>query len=224
MNILERHEIFEIEVLDRLKSARLLDKLVFGGGTMLRLCHEMKRFSADLDFWKLKEEPDKKLFDQILGLLDNYYDITDAQIKHYTILMEVRSPYFPRRLKIEIRREVKDFEFEEKIAFSPFTTRQVLVKGHTLRQALLNKISALLDRGEIRDAFDMEFILRQGVELPKLSESQKEALLTRLNKFTPRDFKVTLGSVLDQDMRNYYIQHRFEFLKQAIYPNLTVKQ
>ena len=58
MTVLERHEMFEIEVLDRLKSARILDRLVFGGGTMLRLCHDMPRFSAELDFWKLRETAD----------------------------------------------------------------------------------------------------------------------------------------------------------------------
>ena len=55
MDIFRQHEIFEIEVLDRMKSARLLEPLVFGGGTMLRLCHELKRYSADLDFWFIKE-------------------------------------------------------------------------------------------------------------------------------------------------------------------------
>ena len=53
MNIFEKHEIFEIEVLEKLKNARLLDSLVFGGGTMLRLCHELKRYSVDLDFWRI---------------------------------------------------------------------------------------------------------------------------------------------------------------------------
>jgi len=224
MNILERHEVLEIEVLERLKNARVLDKLVFGGGTMLRLCHEMKRFSADLDFWKLTEVPDKKLFERIHDLLSRYYDITDAQIKHYTILVEVRSSHFPKRLKIEVRREIKDVEFEEKIAFSPFTTRQVLVNAHTLGQALLNKISAFLDRGEIRDAFDMEFILRQGVDLPELSKAQRQALLVQLEKFKPRDFKVTLGSVLEAELRNYYVQHQFEFLKQKIRLNPLPEQ
>ena len=55
MDILEKHEAFEIEVLDRLSSAKLLDPLVFGGGTMLRLCYELKRYSVDLDFWFVRK-------------------------------------------------------------------------------------------------------------------------------------------------------------------------
>jgi len=195
MNILEKHEIFEMEVLEKLNNGKALQRLVFGGGTMLRLCHEMNRFSA------------------------RDYDITDAQVKHYTILVEIRSSHFPKRLKIEIRREPKDSDFEQKIAYSPFSTRQVLVWTHTLRQALANKISALLDRGEIRDAFDMEFILRQGVPLPRLSDSQKQAILSRLDGFKPQDFKVTLGSVLGKDIRAYYVEHQFGFLRRKIEMN-----
>jgi hypothetical protein len=40
VDIFNQHEVFEIEVLDRLNSAKLLDPLVFGGGTMLRLFKE----------------------------------------------------------------------------------------------------------------------------------------------------------------------------------------
>jgi len=123
MNVLEKHEIFEIEILEKLKNGKILQGLVFGGGTMLRLCHEMKRFSADLAFWKITEMDNNKLFLGLQNLLSKDYEITDAQIKYYTILVEVRSSHFPKRLKIEIRREPKDCDFEQKIAYSPFSTR-----------------------------------------------------------------------------------------------------
>ena len=50
MDIFRQHEVFQIEVLDKMNSAKLLEPLVFGGGTMLRLCHELNRYSVDLDF------------------------------------------------------------------------------------------------------------------------------------------------------------------------------
>ncbi|NOY79349.1 MAG: nucleotidyl transferase AbiEii/AbiGii toxin family protein, partial [Calditrichaeota bacterium] len=91
MTLLEKHEVFEMEVLERLQSARILPALIFGGGTMLRLCHEMKRFSADLDFWKQKNISDATLFTRIQEALAKYYELTDAQIKHFTLLFEIRS-------------------------------------------------------------------------------------------------------------------------------------
>jgi len=59
MDIFRQHEIFEIEILDKMNSAKVLQSLVFGGGTMLRLCHELNRYSADLDFWFVKRIPQK---------------------------------------------------------------------------------------------------------------------------------------------------------------------
>jgi predicted nucleotidyltransferase component of viral defense system len=54
MDTFQKHEIFEIELLERLKNYKFLEPLVFGGGTMLRLCHELPRYSSDLDFWFVK--------------------------------------------------------------------------------------------------------------------------------------------------------------------------
>jgi hypothetical protein len=62
MRDLIKQEQFELEVLDRLQSGRFLDRLVFGGGTMLRLCYGLDRYSVDLDFW-LRRKKDKPGFE-----------------------------------------------------------------------------------------------------------------------------------------------------------------
>ncbi len=222
MNPLEQHEIFEMEVLELLKSSRILEQLIFGGGTMLRLCHELPRYSVDLDFWKSKNIDDTQLLRRLQSHLGKHYEVTDAQLKYFTILVEMRSPRFPRRLKIEIRREQRDWEVEDKIAFSPFSTIQVLLRAHTLQQTLRNKLEAFLDRGAIRDAFDLEFILRQGVLLPQLAPEQKQQLLERIHQFKPRDFKVTLGSVIPGDLRDYYTQNGFRFLEEKILKGASI--
>jgi len=216
MNIFEKHEIFEIEVLEKLKNARVLDSLVFGGGTMLRLCHELKRYSIDLDFWRIRDVPEPILFDKIKDALQKNYDITDAQMKHFTILFEIRSGYFPKRLKIEIRKEIRDLDFQEKIAYSKFSTKQVVLKACTLEQTMKNKIAALLERVEIRDGFDIEFLLRQGIPLPDLSNADKTKMIARLDSFKENDFKVKLGSILESDIRAYYIENQFDYLRQKL--------
>ena len=108
MDIFSQHEAFEIEILDKMNSAKVLEPLVFGGGTMLRLCHELNRYSVDLDFWFIKRTPQKKYFDNLQKAFEKDYEITDAEIKHYTLLFELRSAEYPKRLKIEIRRELKN--------------------------------------------------------------------------------------------------------------------
>ena len=47
MQDLQDLEIFEIEILHILNRIKVLDNLYFGGGTMLRLCHNLNRYSTD---------------------------------------------------------------------------------------------------------------------------------------------------------------------------------
>jgi predicted nucleotidyltransferase component of viral defense system len=216
MDIFHRHEVFEIEVLDKLNSAKLLDPLVFGGGTMLRLCHELDRYSVDLDFWFIRKTSQPAFFERLRTVLAEDYEITDAQIKHFTVLVEIRSSTYPKRLKIEIRREQKKCDFQTKIAFSRFSTQQVMLRAHTLDQTMKNKIDALLDRAEIRDCFDIEFMLRRGTKLPDLSINQVQSLMKRTTGFKDKDFKVKLGSIVDSDTRRYYTQNRFSYLVEKL--------
>ena len=216
MDILRQHEIFEIDGLDKMNSAKALDPLVFGGGTMLRLCHENDRYSVDLDFWFIKRISQSKYFEKLRMALGKDYEITDSQMKFHTLLFECRSAEYPKRLKIEIRREKKECDFQEKIAFSRFSTKHVLLKAHTLNQTMTNKIAAFLDRGEIRDCFDIEFLLRRGVDLPALTDRQHQVFQKKLGQFKDRDFRVTLGSILEDKMRNYYVKQRFAYLEEKL--------
>ena len=78
MQILEKQEQFELEVLERLNSIRVLNQLIFCGGTMLRLCYSLNRFSVDLDFWLTEEIDSNKL---LLELAKRKYDLLAKQTK-----------------------------------------------------------------------------------------------------------------------------------------------
>jgi hypothetical protein len=216
MGIFRQHEAFEIEILDKMNSAKVLEPLVFGGGTMLRLCHELNRYSVDLDFWFIKRTPQKKYFDNLQKAFEKDYEITDAEIKHYTLLFELRSAEYPKRLKIEIRRELKQCDYQKMIAFSKSSSRQVLVNAHTLEQSMKNKIQAFFDRGEIRDCFDIEFLIRRGVYLPVSSDREVAELRKKIARFKDIDFRVKLGSILEKDIRDYYVENRFSFLEEKL--------
>ena len=216
MERLAKHEAFEMEVLQWFRSKGLLSSLVFGGGTMLRLCHEMPRYSIDMDFWFYKEVEYKSFYHQLENLISHEYDVTDMQNKFYSILVEIRKRVGTPKLKIEIRKSLAaGGTTEEKIAFSPHFATQVLVRGFTLNQMFKSKVSALLDRVEIRDAFDLEFLARRGVELD-LSQQDKKKIIERLRGFTKRDFSVKLGSVLLSEVRGYYNQKRFTYLEEKL--------
>ncbi|MCX5666224.1 MAG: nucleotidyl transferase AbiEii/AbiGii toxin family protein [Candidatus Omnitrophica bacterium] len=212
MDILQRHETLEIEALESMNGGKFLEPLIFGGGTMLRLCYELNRYSMDLDFWFVKKIDHKVYFNRLKEYLGERYELTDAHIKHYTILLELRSKGYPKRLKIEIRKEVKNCDFEERIAFSKFSSKQVILKVHTLDQMMKNKIEAAIDRHEIRDFYDIEFMLRRGVPL-KASPGEIGKLAKMAEAFKKSDYNVTLGSLLDQDTRKYYAANGFAYLQ-----------
>ena len=79
-----------------------------------------------------------------------------------------------------------------------------------------NKIEALIDGGEIQDCFDIEFLLRRGIDLPKFYASQADDVQRRVTGFKDRDFKVKLGSIVDAKTRAYYIQNRFSYLMERL--------
>ena len=211
MDIFKEHELFEMELLQELKNNNFLNNLVFGGGTMLRLCYELNRYSVDLDFFCIKKFDQEKYLIDLNEFLSQKYEITDTNNKFNTLLFEIRSPKYPRKLKIELRKEIRDYDYQQRIAFSKFGTIQVILNVLTLDQALKNKIAAALDRKIIRDFFDIEFILKQGAKL-----ACKRDELVRLQKsigvFSERDYKVTLGSIIEKEQREFYIKNGFSFL------------
>jgi len=215
MEIFRKHEIFEIEVLEKLNNGRFLEPLVFGGGTMLRLCYDLNRYSTDLDFWFIKKVNPREYFKKLKKYLASFYELTDAHIKLFTILLELRSEAYPKRLKIEIRREMKDCDFQEKIAFSKYSTKQVILRVHTLEQTMKNKIEAALERRDIRDCFDIEFIIRHGIPLDVDKETLRD-LKKLIFSFKDNEYKVTLGSVLAPDARKYYRTNKFDHLLRKI--------
>lgn len=213
-------EILEIETLELLNSIKVLENLYFGGETMLRLCHNLNRYSTDLDFWLNPNSDHKKIFEKISAKLDKNYQLIDAANKRYSLVFQFKSPNVNRSLKIEIRKQKSDFDWELKIAFSKFTNKQVQVKGLTLEQMMRNKVEALISRKIIRDCFDIEFLIKRGINLPpdksKLLEIQKI-----ISAFKEREFKVNLGSVLEAKDREFYLQNRFQLLKEEIQNSLN---
>ena len=211
MNDLIQQEIFEIEVLAWLKNKGFLRNMIFGGGTMLRLCYGLKRYSVDLDFYLYRVNEVDQFFIKLKDFLKADYDLTDAQNKYYTLLFEIKKAPYPRKLKIEIRKENKESDFQEKIAYSLYSNQQVLVKSFTLEQMMKNKIGALLDRKEIRDVFDIEFLARKGVNISANYEELKK-IKEIIKGFKKRDYYVTLSSLLADDIREYYKKDNFTYL------------
>jgi hypothetical protein len=221
MQTLQNLEVLEIEILELLNSIKVLESLYFGGGTMLRLCHNLNRYSTDLDFWLDVSSDSKQIYQLIRKALSDNFKITDSINKRNTLLFELKSSSVNRSVKIEIQKEQQNFDWEYRIAFSKFTTKQVMVKALTLKQMMINKFEALLSRKIIRDVFDIEFLLIRGVKLPS-DRDKLERALQIINTFKEQDYKVTLGSILDEKDRKFYLSNNFKLLKEEITKELNL--
>lgn len=213
-NVVEQEQ-FEIEVLERLNSKKLLKNLVFCGGSMLRLCYGLDRFSNDLDFWLLKNINVKKLFSDLKECLSQYYKLSGAANKFYTLLFEMRSKDYPRGLKIEIRKERKKVDTERAIAYSKYSNNQVMLNVVSLGSMMAAKIDSFIQRREIRDVFDIEFLFKRGIALPD-EKKTLEQLSEAIDSLTRRDYTVKLGSLLEAEPRKYYVSENFKILRIAI--------
>jgi len=133
------------------------------------------------------------------------------------MVIEIKAPEGVPKVKIEIRKAFASSpgSSEEKIAFSPHFSKQVLVRGFTLYQMMRNKVLALIERGEIRDAFDLEFLARKGIVI-SLNGEEKEKIIQKLRGFKKRDFDVKLGSLLLPELRKYYRERKFSYLEEKL--------
>ncbi len=213
----QRHEELEMKVLDQMRRCRILDHLVFGGGTMLRLCFDLPRYSVDLDFYLIKERksflPWAKKLSQALKEMGA--ELTDEQEKHFSFLWEIRMPSYPQRLKIEARKSPEESqESELGIAHSSFSSMQVRLRTLTLKQMWRNKVAALIDRQEIRDAYDLEFLTRrQAGVFESLPPEVLKKILKSLDFFSTQDFKTKLGGILEKEERERVVSSRFSYLR-----------
>jgi predicted nucleotidyltransferase component of viral defense system len=215
MQDLIKQEQFEIEVLDRLKSGRYLDRMIFGGGTMLRLCFGLDRYSIDLDFWLREAEGYASWFEDMRQFLNRYYQIRDIADKYNTLLVELKSSEYPRSLKLEMRKGVKIGRKEQAIAFSRFSPIQVYLRTIPLDIMMTSKIEAFLERKEIRDAYDLEFLVKKGVKID-LSPEKADQINAGIKSLTRQDYNVKLSSLLESDQRTYYRKNNFLILKEYL--------
>ena len=78
-----------------------------------------------------------------------------------------------------------------------------------------SKTDAILEREEIRDAFDIEFLHQRGI--PLVSDREKLEKIRRvLDGFIREDYTVKLGSLLAEEERRYYVSQGFRVLHDAI--------
>ncbi len=189
--IREEREVF---ILDRLSQSPIGGKIVFKGGTALRLIYGSPRFSQDLDF-SLKSSLSVSDLKKVLAEIVNEYKdigIKDIYNKRYTLFafLIVKPLGFKQSfsIKIEISKRDKKLRREDwslMAVRSPISILTPLVYSCSLKRILFEKKIALKNRSEPRDYFDLWWIdqklnLNLKIPKPKVAESKFKGEINQL--------------------------------------------
>lgn len=188
-------EIMQEVALAGLQRTGFFEKAAFYGGTALRIFYGLDRFSEDLDFSMLQEDPDFSLELYFEGIIREFEavgmqvsirekkkaspsNVDSAFLKSETVWKElVLEGVVPQagilappglKIKLEVdRRPPLGFETEEKLLLRPFS---FYVKCFALPDLFAGKMHALLfrkwkQRVKGRDWYDLEWYVKKGVPL-----------------------------------------------------------
>lgn len=202
-------EAWEIIILKELFAEKWADKLIFKGGTALRLAYQSPRFSIDLDFSIMEKMDTKDFFDFIDNLANKYPEIkiSDKADKFHTLLAEIKisEPFLERpfSIKIEIskrKERLKKTEWLPKILKSSAYPFEILANVATLDKIYSDKLSAAVNRRAPRDLFDLWYlseILERPFVLPKTKLTAME-IKRELNKFLPKNYQKAVQFIIDK--------------------------
>lgn len=190
----------EMLFLDELAKDKLSAKLVFYGGTALRLVYGSPRFSEDIDLICVKPISflEFKKFIQETVKKNSRWQLKDIKNKRNTlfalILIKDKKLKHNFSLKIEIHKPVKkvDLETELSLIKSPLSIAEPLLLAPTLNELKKLKENALVSRKKARDIFDLWYIsqvLRDNFILPaKTPKYSKMEFKNELQVFLPKKY------------------------------------
>jgi len=189
-------ELLHYDILRSLDANRLLDGLVFQGGTCLRLIHGAPRFSEDLDFVGGREFATGDLDDlaecikQEIGgryglevivkppkALKEESDQRDIRVDKWQISVATapQRPDIPRqRIKLEVAavsawtREVN--ALKRNYEFLPDGVEDILIPTESLDEIMADKLLSLINCRRFvryRDIWDLRWLVQQGAEPDK---------------------------------------------------------
>ena len=195
-NVLKEH--YQMYILDLLYKSSFSDKLVFKGGTALRLAYNSVRFSEDLDF-SLTRNVNFGDFEKTIKTIvakfseSKLSDIYDKRNTLYAkIVFRVDYKPIPIGIKIEVNKKEKGFEKTIGILKSPFNNVEVMAGVYTIESILKDKLKIIKTgiRRQTRDLFDAWYI-SQKIDVPfEIKESfkySKKELMDSLNSLLPEN-------------------------------------
>lgn len=193
-------EEYEVILLKNIFESEFGSRLVFKGGTALRLAYGSPRYSEDLDFTligKIEQSKLKNILKKTAKLFPAIKNVeTTDKFNTVFALVKIREPYLKHAfsIKIEIsKRRVKwvgNRDYSEKVIRSETTPLTLLARVANLETILHEKKDALKNRNAPRDIFDYWYInqlLKKDVNID-FSRYNKVSVKRELHKLLPKNY------------------------------------
>lgn len=162
-------EEYEMVLLQNIFNSFMGQKLIFRGGTALRLAYGSPRFSDDLDFTQLRTIDLKKFqkWCQETEKDNAYLKLAEAVKKKYTLfaIFKVTDPVLSQTISIKLETSVRKQNWKKEKDYqliglkSQVTPLTVLAQVASLSWIKKEKLS--IDPMRIRDIFDLWFIAQK---------------------------------------------------------------
>jgi len=200
----------EMEILSEFSKNKLSAKLVFYGGTALRLVYNSPRFSEDIDLLAVKKT-DFSEFEIFIAKLSKAHDnwtLKDLKDKKQTMfaLINIRDEKLKNSfsVKIEAHKPKEKVKLMTNLSLvkSPLSVAEPLVLVPTLQELKKLKEAALADRKKGRDIFDLWYIsqsLRENFVLPtKMPKYGRREFKNELKVFLPKKYYPVIDKLYEQ--------------------------
>lgn len=190
----------EMEILSELANDKLGAKLIFYGGTALRLAYNSPRFSEDIDLLRLKPvnfTEFKKFIKKVIAARDDWRlkDIKDKRQTMFALIkIKDRKLKHTFSIKIEAHKPARKIKLKTELSLlkSPLSVAEPLLLVPTPEELKKLKINALSGRKKSRDIFDLWYlaqVLRKKFDLPKKMPAYSEReFLNELRVFLPKKY------------------------------------
>lgn len=203
----------EMIFLQELADDPLSSKLVFYGGTALRLAYNSPRFSEDIDLIE-QEKISFADFEKFISKISKRlgWKVSDIKNKRQTIfaLLKISDEKLkhPFSLKVEIHKPTKkpDLDTELSLIKSPVSHLNPLLLVPSLKKLKELKENAIEDREKARDIFDLWYIsksLRVKFELPSKTPHYKpREFKNELQVYLPPKFHPIIKQLYEQIIKH----------------------
>lgn len=234
-------EYLQYIVLDTIYQSSVAHKLIFLGGTAVRIIHGSKRFSEDLDFDNLGVMPDEfeDLADQIeIRLRAEGFDVELERKIKLSNFLKIKFPglYYQyglsshgnEKLLIKCDAEPQNYCYKPKLSllnkFAVFTQ----IKTVPIDLLVVQKITAFLERGRTkgRDIYDIVYLYNLGAKADmgyldfKLKvncvEALKAVLLAKIHSVDIAALSAELKAFLFNPQDIKYIELFEQFVQEKI--------